>query len=63
MKKFPEIFELNEEDIKNAINYWLNGNNNYDDLYDVDLIVKDKYAEGVCVDHFCIATAVKKISK
>lgn len=46
MKKVPESFELDEEDIKAAISYWLaltqtaSGNQKYDVTFSVDRVSK-----------------------
>lgn len=44
MKKIPETFELDEEDIKEAIEYWLN-NTEYADYDEVNFKITFKATE------------------
>jgi hypothetical protein len=45
MKKIPESFELNEDDIKEAIAYWLNNHEDYGTDVDFDFTVTLKSEE------------------
>ena len=49
MKKIPETFELDEDDIKEAIAYWLNGQHSDDSEYDSDFDITLK-SESVVTD-------------
>lgn len=61
MKKIPESFELDQEDIKTAIKFWLNAIAHTTDNFTVSLEVKENQHNNAYDEKYVIAaTAIKK---
>lgn len=64
MKKIPETFNLDEDDLKEAITYWLNNEHNddseFDFDYDIKIVVTETVGKEVDPSHFEISVIATK---